>query len=142
MRREGWIGRSRRWAAGAGGVALAASGLALAWGWSFGRGLALAGACWLFGAAVACGAWRRAAARLPAAPGDAPAALAGAVALVAGLAGVANGYWLLFAAGAPLGLSAAGVALLAEQYWLGPVALAAAGIGWGLFRHALRGEGG
>mgnify|MGYP003375514573 CR=1 FL=1 len=58
------------------------------------------------------------------------------------LAGVANGYWLLFAAGAPLGLSAAGVALLAEQYWLGPVALAAAGIGWGLFRHALRGEGG
>ena len=61
---------------------------------------------------------------------------------MAGLAGVANGYWLLFAAGAPLGLSAAGVALLAEQYWLGPVALAAAGIGWGLFRHALRGEGG
>ena len=59
MTREGWVERPRRWAAGAGGVALAAAGLALAWGWYFGRGLALAGACWLFGAAVACGAWRR-----------------------------------------------------------------------------------
>ncbi|MBK8168669.1 MAG: hypothetical protein IPK64_22200 [bacterium] len=142
MARETGVERSRRWAARAGALAGAAAAGAGVWGAARADGLALAWACWLAGGALAAWAWRRAARWLPPDPPDAAAVMAGAFAAMAGLAGAANGYWLLFAAGAPLGLSAARAALLAEQFWLGPVALAWAGICWGLFRWSLRREEG
>lgn len=139
MARETWIERSRRRAGGLSALAGAAAALAGSWGYAQGRGDALAWACGLAGAALVGLAWRRAARRLPREPDDLPVFMAGLFAAMAGLAGLANGYWLLFALGAPLALSAAKAALLAEQYWLGLIVLAWAGICWGLFRWTLRG---
>lgn len=142
MAGETWVERSRRWAGGAGALAAVAAAAAGAWGGARPDGLALAWACWLAGGAWAGWAWRRAARWLPADPPDVAVFMAGAFAAMAGLAAVANLYWLLFAAGAPLDLSAARAMLLAEQFWLGPVTLAWAGICWVLFRGVLRWAGG